>query len=138
LLLRQRLMVILGNDLPLKNIYDLILLDVILPHVRGNGKDELARLAMTFNGMLRRIAEAFTIQKNFIANPLHELRTPLTAISGQLEVILLKERSQEDCQYTLKSVLEDIKNLNSLYNKLLLLAQASSDVVDLLFFSNSD
>jgi signal transduction histidine kinase len=93
----------------------------------GNGTDELARLAMTFNGMLQRIGSAFTVQKDFIANASHELRTPLTVISGRLEVLLLKERSGAEYQETLSSVLEDIRKLNHLSNRLLLLAQASSE-----------
>jgi len=58
----------------------------------GNGKDELAHLAHTFNRMLERLETAFEVQKDFISNASHELRTPLTAIRGQLEVLLLKER----------------------------------------------
>ena len=57
----------------------------------GNGKDELARLAQTFNKMLARLEFAFNTQKNFIANASHELRNPLTMITGQLEVILMKD-----------------------------------------------
>lgn len=93
----------------------------------GNGKDELAKLANTFNNMLQRLEAAFKVQKNFIANASHELRTPLTAISGQLEVILLKKRTAKDYQTTLNSVFEDIRNLNNVSDRLLLLAQASSD-----------
>lgn len=99
----------------------------------GNGKDELARLAQTFNGMLQRLESAFKIQKNFIANASHELRTPLTAISGQLEVLLMKDRNTSEYQQTLISVLDDIKNLNHLANKLLLLAQASSESTEISF-----
>lgn len=99
----------------------------------GNEKDELARLANTFNKMLERLETAFKIQKNFIANASHELRTPLTAISGQLEVTLLKKRTNEEYHKTLDSVLEDIKNLNNVANRLLLLAQASSDFGEIDF-----
>jgi signal transduction histidine kinase len=99
----------------------------------GNGKDELARLAKTFNGMLERIESAFKIQKNFIANASHELRTPLTVITGQLEVTLLKEREKDEYSNAVKSVLEDIKNLNQLSNRLLLLAQASSETSEATF-----
>lgn len=95
----------------------------------GNGKDEIARLANTFNSMLERLEKAFEMQKNFITNASHELRTPLTAITGQLEVALLKERTIVEYQDTLISALEDMKSLNSLSNKLLLLAQASSYTV---------
>jgi len=93
----------------------------------GNGKDEIAKLAQTFNNMLARLEGAFVSQKNFIANASHELRTPLTAITGQLEVTLLNKRAAGDYENVLNSVLEDIQNLNKLANNLLVMAQASSE-----------
>lgn len=94
---------------------------------KGNGQDELAQLAQAFNKMLDRLEVVFKAQKSFIANASHEMRTPLTVISGQLEVILLKERSDEEYRTGIASVLEDLKNLNRMTNRLLLLAQTSSD-----------
>jgi signal transduction histidine kinase len=91
----------------------------------GNGKDEIAKLAQRFNSMLSRLESSFATQKNFISNASHELRTPLTAITGQLEVVLLNARSAEEYQNVINSVLDDIKNLNRLSNRLLLLAQSS-------------
>lgn len=93
----------------------------------GNGKDEIAQLANAFNNMLDRLEIVFKAQKNFIANASHEMRTPLTVISGQLEVILLKDRTSEEYKEGIKSVLEDLKNLNQTTNRLLLLAQTSSE-----------
>ncbi len=93
----------------------------------GNKIDEIAQLAHTFNNMLGRLEAAFKLQKNFIANASHELRTPLTAITGQLEVTLIKPRTADEYKQTLQSVLDDIKNLNYLSNRLLLLAQASAE-----------
>ena len=99
----------------------------------GNKKDEIAHLAKTFNKMLSRLEIAFGIQKNFIANASHELRTPLTVITGQIEVVLMKARTKEEYRDTLQLVLDEIKNLNALSNKLLLLAQTSVDKGDLNF-----
>lgn len=99
----------------------------------GSGKDELEQLAHTFNSMLARLEEVFKTQKDFIANASHELRTPLTSITGQLEFILMKPRSQEEYQNTLNSVFEDIRNLNQLSNRLLLLAHASSELPESSF-----
>jgi signal transduction histidine kinase len=96
----------------------------------GNGKDEIAQLARTFNRMLERLEGSFKVQKNFIANASHELRTPLTAITGQLEVSLLNARTPAEYEKVMDSVLEDIKNLNTLSNRLLLLAQTSADGID--------
>lgn len=94
----------------------------------GNKKDEIDQLASTFNQMLNRLETAFSIQKNFIANASHEMRTPLTAITGQLEVLMLQERNTEEYKQAIRSVLEDIKQMNLTSNRLLMLAQASSDV----------
>jgi signal transduction histidine kinase len=67
------------------------------------------------------------MQKNFIANASHELRTPLTSINGQLEVLLMKDRSTDDYKIALASVLEDIKSLIDLSNRLLLIARTSAE-----------
>ncbi len=94
----------------------------------GDQQDEISQLAHTFNQMLDRLEKAFIMQKNFIANASHELRTPLTAITGQLEVILMKERDEEQYRETMRSILDDMKSLNNTSNRLLLLAQASSEI----------
>lgn len=93
----------------------------------GNGTDEIGRLAMTFNKMLERLETSFNMQKDFIANASHELRTPLTAINGQLEVLLMKDRSTEEYKKTVTSVLDDIRYLTEISNRLLLLARTSAE-----------
>lgn len=94
----------------------------------GNGTDEIAQLAVTFNKMLDRIEEAFKLQKSFVSNASHELRTPLTAITGQIEVALMNKRSQKEYEAVLISILEDIRSLNKLTNGLLELTQANMGI----------
>jgi len=93
----------------------------------GNGRDEVARLAKTFNKMLARLENAFKVQQTFIANASHEIRTPLAHISGQLEVSLLKERSKEEYIRIIRSVLNDIISLGNTANRLLLLTMTNAD-----------
>lgn len=100
----------------------------------GNSNDEIAQLSSTFNQMLHRLETAFSIQKNFIANASHEMRTPLTSITGQLEVLLLQNRSTEEYKKAIISVLEDIKLMNRTSDRLLMLAQASSEVTQSTLF----
>jgi len=80
----------------------------------GNGRDELAELAITFNRMLERIERSFELQQNFVANASHELRTPLTSIIGNIEVSLSRQRSSEDYILILKTILEEAERLHKL------------------------
>lgn len=88
------------------------------------GKDEIAQLGANFNTMLERLSDAFDLQKSFVSNASHELRTPLASIISQLQVTLSKERTRDDYQDVLQSVLEDAENLSDLSNGLLQLAQS--------------
>ncbi|CAG5016376.1 Adaptive-response sensory-kinase SasA [Dyadobacter sp. CECT 9275] len=97
-----------------------------------NQNDEIGRLSSTFNKLLDRIETAFQMQKIFVANVSHELKNPLTKIRSQLEVSLLKERTSQEYQLTIGSVLEDIQELAQLSNTLLELAKVSEDQRDLL------
>lgn len=99
---------------------------------RGS-QDELSQLAATFNSMLDRIESSLAMQRNFVANASHELRTPLTAMQGQLEVLLLKKRDLNAYKDGVQSVLEDIRRLTHISNRLLMLAQADSAYTARLF-----
>ncbi|MBP6387084.1 MAG: HAMP domain-containing histidine kinase [Pseudarcicella sp.] len=81
--------------------------------------DEIGQLVLTFNRLLGRTENAFQLQKTFIANVSHELKNPLTKISAQLEVSLLQERDKNVYQSTIKSVLEDTKELANITESLL-------------------
>jgi signal transduction histidine kinase len=99
----------------------------------GNRRDEVAEVARSFNALMDRLQEAFHVQRNFIANASHEMRTPLTTISGQLEVLLLRDRSGDDYRHALRSVVEDMHALNRLADRLLLLAQAENSTTAATF-----
>lgn len=101
----------------------------------GEEEDEIAHLAGTFNGMLGRLKNAFEAQKSFVSNASHELRTPLTAMNGQIEVALLKERTEEEYRKTLLSIKEDITEMTDLSNSLLDLASVESGIAKINFES---
>ncbi len=94
----------------------------------GNEKDELAQLAITFNKMLDRLEKGFDMQRSFISNASHELRTPLTSMNGHIEVTLKKARQEKEYVELLHSLLDDIKNLNAIFNNLLDLAIVTTDI----------
>lgn len=93
------------------------------------GRDEISRLASTFNEMLDRLEEAFRIQRQFVDDAGHELRTPITIIRGHLEV------TEDDPDERLKTnalVMDELDRMNRIVNDLLLLAKAKQpDFLDL-------
>ena len=92
----------------------------------GSGHDELHQLANTFNELLNRLQESFTIQRRFISNASHELSTPLTSISSQLEVTLQKERNTAEYQQVMLSIYEDVQQMRQLTKSLLEIAKTGS------------
>ena len=64
--------------------------------------------------MLDRLQRAFNLQKAFVSHVSHELRTPLTAITGQIQVSLLANDKEDDLRFMIRSVLEDVNQLNKL------------------------
>jgi len=110
-----------------KKVEDISITSLNLRVFEGNGADEIGRLAKTFNKMLERLETSFAMQKDFIANASHELRTPLTSINGQLEVLMMKDRSTDEYKSALSSVLDDIKSLIDLSNRLLLIARTTGE-----------
>lgn len=98
-------------------------------------KDELSRLAITFNEMLNRLENSFEAQKNFVSNISHEVRTPLAAIITELELSLNKERTTEEYRLAVKYALRDARKLARLSNSLLDFAKASYDPSEISFKS---
>ncbi|MBI5057437.1 MAG: heavy metal sensor histidine kinase [Nitrospirae bacterium] len=92
-------------------------------------KDEIKRLADTFNEMLGRLEHAFSSQRQFIEDFAHELKTPLAVLKGEMEVVLKKMRSVEEYQLVLLSNLEEVNRINKIVEDLLMLARFDSSVV---------
>jgi signal transduction histidine kinase len=93
----------------------------------GKSQDELVQLSQTFNKMLGRLEEAFTLQKSFVSHVSHELRTPLAVITSQIEVTRMQARTPAAYQEALDSVLEEVRHMNHLTDNLLALARVSAD-----------
>ncbi len=95
------------------------------------GQIEIDRLAVSFNGMLKRLEASFAAEKEareqmrrFVADASHELRTPLTSIHGFLEVLLRGAVNQPDkLSKSLKSMYAESERMKKLIEDLLLLAK---------------
>jgi two-component system, OmpR family, sensor kinase len=86
---------------------------------------EIRVLAESFNRMLDRLGEAFSAQRDFIADASHELRTPLTVIGGQLEVLATQEHpAPEEVRRVQRLVAGEIARTSRLVDEMLLLARS--------------
>ncbi len=86
-------------------------------------RDEIQRLAVTFNDMLARLDRSFASQRHFLQDASHELKTPLTILEGEMSVALKRQRSPEEYEGVLRSCLEEIERLTRIVHNLLTLAR---------------
>ncbi|NMF10294.1 sensor histidine kinase [Corynebacterium xerosis] len=92
------------------------------------GRDDIAELALTFNGMLDRLETSYATQRRFIDDAGHELRTPITVIRGQLE--LLEGASGEERERSIRLATTELDRMSRIVSELLTLARAErSDFV---------
>ncbi len=100
-------------------------LDQRLPVV--NPRDELGRLAGTFNNLLSRLSTAFLVQRQFMADASHELRTPVSVIRTATSVTLEKtERREDEYRYALGIIDEQVKRLTRIVDDMFQLARADT------------
>jgi heavy metal sensor kinase len=92
-------------------------------------KDEIARLADTFNKMLGRLEHSFTSQRQFLENFAHEMKTPLAVLRGEMEVALKKVRTADEYERVLFSGLEEVARISRIVEDLLTLARFDSNAV---------
>jgi len=95
-----------------------------LPDLEGD--DEIATLYKAINDMIARLEKSFEQIKQFSGDASHELRTPLTIMKGEVELALRSERTKEEYQEILVSVLEEIERMTNIVENLLLLAKSEA------------
>jgi len=89
-------------------------------------KDEIGRLARSFNIMKREITVAEQMRKDIVANVSHELRTPLTSIIGFLKGILDGVIKPEDEKKYLKIAYDEANRLKGLTHEIVEVAKLES------------
>ncbi|WP_288428065.1 ATP-binding protein [uncultured Spirosoma sp.] len=99
----------------------------------GDGHDEIAELAVTFNQMLDRLEQSFVSQQQFVSNVAHETRTPLAAIIAELDLTRTRPRSAEAYEQAIDRTLTDARRLTRLTAGLLDLAKANYDPSEITF-----
>ena len=87
------------------------------------GRDELSRLATTFNTMLGGLEESARAQRQLVTDASHELRTPLTSLRTNVEVLLKHRLEEPRRRELLKNVVEQVDELTALTAELVELAR---------------
>jgi two-component system OmpR family sensor kinase len=86
--------------------------------------DEMARLALTLNGMLARLEESFSSLHRFTADASHELKTPLMVLRAGVERALTHPGTPAESIEALDETLEQINQMTEMVENLLTLARA--------------
>jgi len=90
----------------------------------GAGRDELARLAISFNTMLAALERSLGAQRQLVADASHELRTPLTSLRTNVEVLADAERlDPAERERLLADVVAQLEELTALVGDLIDLAR---------------
>lgn len=87
-------------------------------------KDELGRLASTFDEMLARLDQSFQRERQFTSDASHELRTPLTSMQAVLGMVREKPRTTKEYEEALDDLSEEVDHLRTLSEDLLQLARS--------------
>ena len=89
-----------------------------------SGRDELSRLAGTFNAMLGALEESARAQRQLVTDASHELRTPLTSLRTNIELLLRHEDIAEPRRSQLLAhVVEQLDELTALVAELVELSR---------------
>jgi signal transduction histidine kinase len=91
--------------------------------------DELRRLAVTLNAMLKRLDDGLQRERRFVAEASHDLRTPLTLMQTEVELALSQSRSPEELSAALRSIDIEVQRLIALAEELLGRAGAAEGVL---------
>jgi signal transduction histidine kinase len=97
--------------------------------VQSTSRDEIGRLADSFNGMAEELEATDRVRRDLVANVSHELRTPIAALQAKLENIIDGvERADPE---TLSVMVAQVERLGRLVAQLLDLSRLESGAVPL-------
>lgn len=110
------------------NLADMKISEDVLP--------EFKQFSKSFNGMLDRLDEGFSAQRQFTGNAAHELRTPLALMQAQIELFSVEHSDvQEDTAELLKLLQEQTERMSQMTKTLLEMSELRTvpcnDVIEL-------
>jgi signal transduction histidine kinase len=88
-------------------------------------RDEVGKLAESFDDLLQRLSEAFARERQFISDASHELKTPLTSINANAQMLLRwGDRDPAVLRESLETIAGESAQLAAMVNGMLTLAKA--------------
>lgn len=95
--------------------------------LRWQRRDEIGRLAATFDAMLDRLQGAFARERQFISDASHEFKTPLTVINANAQLIRRwGDRDPAVTADSLNAIVDESARLAEMVGGMLTLAKADS------------
>ena len=92
-----------------------------------NPRDELGRLAETFNDLLGRLESSMKQQRQFMADASHELRTPITTTRTAANVALQqRHRDEDEYRHSLTVIEQQATRLSRIVDDMFTLARADA------------
>jgi len=92
-----------------------------------NRKDEIGKLAATFDDLLARLEESFARERQFISDASHELKTPLTSINANAQMLARwGDRDEQVRKESLETIATESASLAGMVAGMLTLAKADS------------
>ncbi len=90
-------------------------------------EDEIGKLAMSFNEMIKTLKNQEVVRKKIVTNVAHEIRTPIAAIKGELSAIIdgLLPNNKEQ----IMSVYEEVQRLENIVEGLEAYARIQSNAL---------
>ena len=99
--------------------------------IEVSGRDELSRLAGSFNAMLGALEESSRAQRQLVADASHELRTPLTSLRTNIEVLASERQLPAgERERLLTDVVDQLSEMTTLISGLIDLARGEQQTAE--------
>lgn len=96
----------------------------------GGERDEISRLARTFNNMLDRITASVSELRSVTESVAHDLKSPITSVRGSLEYALSTDKEEESRELVAKAI-ENLDRLSDVITTALDVAEADGGALRL-------
>jgi signal transduction histidine kinase len=96
------------------------------PQFAMTSRDELGRLAATFNELFAHVVSSLQQLRQFASDASHEMRTPLAVLQGETELVLAEQRSPEEYRKALGVIHGELRHLSHIVESLFTLSMADA------------